>query len=552
MLMIPTQSPTGRLLELPDGPQLLAATLWGGCDSPDTVGQQATAWMKGVLRPVRDPSTALQAIAWAQGLPSLRKILGSEVWRALDEFLLSLPADVDTQTLHDHPLIHQLLAAELAWTLATRSAEVPCVPRLEKAGRAAIAFGLGQILDRQGMLPAKHLGLLRPILACWTRCRMLSAGLPGGGLGARSEQRYEKFVRNALRCTRPDGRPLLADSANDPWGRELFESALRSSATAIDRRLAALALPKLSPGVAVKSPKKASDLPPASICCEDGAVAIMRRNWNRDDERLAVLFAHKSCQLELISSGLVTASGEWGFEITQQGQQLVPVSRWDTNCWYTDEDVDFLELEIELSGSVTLQRQIVLAREDRFLLLADIVMSPQPGNLAYRGVLPLVPEINFIGGKENCEGFLVGGRRATPRGKAAAAARPLAQVLPLALPEWRAEKSNGTLQKVPEGLELRQTIAGQRLYAPLFLDLDRSRFRRRMTWRHLSVVESLKEVPLQTAVGFRVAIGNEQWIIYRSLAARANRTVLGHNLATELLIARFGKDGEVSPIVEIE
>ena len=31
-----------------------------------------------------------------------------------------------------------------------------------------------------------------------------------------------------------------------------------------------------------------------------------------------------------------------------------------------------------------------------------------------------------------------------------------------------------------------------------------------------------------------------------------NRTLLGHNLATESLIARFGKDGEVTSIVEIE
>ena len=33
---------------------------------------------------------------------------------------------------------------------------------------------------------------------------------------------------------------------------------------------------------------------------------------------------------------------------------------------------------------------------------------------------------------------------------------------------------------------------------------------------------------------------------------KANRTLLGHNLATESLIARFGKDGEVTSIVEIE
>ena len=36
------------------------------------------------------------------------------------------------------------------------------------------------------------------------------------------------------------------------------------------------------------------------------------------------------------------------------------------------------------------------------------------------------------------------------------------------------------------------------------------------------------------------------------LGGKGNRTLLGHNLATESLIARFGKDGEVTSIVEIE
>ena len=120
------------------------------------------------------------------------------------------------------------------------------------------------------------------------------------------------------------------------------------------------------------------------------------------------------------------------------------------------------------------------------------------------------------------------------------------------MPEWRAEQSLGDLKATAAGLELRQATAGQRLFAPLFFDLDRSRFRRRMTWRQITVAERLAAVPPETAVGFRVAIGKQQWIIYRSLAARDNRTLLGHNLATESLIARFGTDGEVTSIVEIE
>ena len=162
--------------------------------------------------------------------------------------------------------------------------------RLEKTGRAAISLGLSQILDRQGMLPAEHFRLLRPLLACWTRCRALAVDLPGGGLGPRPEQRYQRFLRNALRCTRPDGRPLLADDNGGAWGRELWEAVLQGGTDDIDRNLAALALPKMSPGVAGKAPKNTADLPPASICWEEGSIAVMRRNWNHTDERIAAVF----------------------------------------------------------------------------------------------------------------------------------------------------------------------------------------------------------------------------------------------------------------------
>ena len=60
---------------------------------------------------------------------------------------------------------------------------------------------------------------------------------------------------------------------------------------------------------------------------------------------------------------------------------------------------DYLELEIELAGGVILERRIVLAREDRFLLLADAVMSPQRGNLEYRGVLPLPSDVALFRGQ---------------------------------------------------------------------------------------------------------------------------------------------------------
>jgi hypothetical protein len=41
-------------------------------------------------------------------------------------------------------------------------------------------------------------------------------------------------------------------------------------------------------------------------------------------------------------------------------------------------------------------------------------------------------------------------------------------------------------------------------------------------------------------------------LIYRALASKGNRTLLGHNLLSETLVARFSNTGEVDPLVEIE
>ena len=46
--------------------------------------------------------------------------------------------------------------------------------------------------------------------------------------------------------------------------------------------------------------------------------------------------------------------------------------------------------------------------------------------------------------------------------------------------------------------------------------------------------------------------GLEQWIVYRSLDVRRNRTVLGCNIASEFMIGRIGRTGVVKSAIEID
>jgi hypothetical protein len=83
-------------------------------------------------------------------------------------------------------------------------------------------------------------------------------------------------------------------------------------------------------------------------------------------------------------------SGVWGLEIRLDGRPLAPPAAWDEICRYSDDHVDYLELEGQLGEGVRVQRHLVLAPEDRFLLVADAVVGDHARRLEYAGVLPVV------------------------------------------------------------------------------------------------------------------------------------------------------------------
>jgi hypothetical protein len=553
MHMIPPAKQSHRNIDPLDGPRALADDFWGDGTPRDLICQRAQDWLRTIELLPACVDFALEAIAWAQGLPLLVKILDPEDSKALRELLCRTAVEVSEDELLARPLVHQLLAGELALTLAARLPDDKSRRRLEKSGRAAVALGLGQILDSQGVPAVEHFHIMAALLACWTRCGTLAKESAGGTWGPRTQQRFDRFLRNILRIARPDGQPPLTTCDLSPSCGKLLEAAMRLSADSTNRQIAAIALPPASRKTSARV-RKNTLLPPASLHCEVSALAVLRRGWNRDDERLVTRFHGQSCEIELVSSGRVAVSGTWPFAVSKQGQPLEIVSDWESICWHSDADVDYLELQMKLAEGVILQRHMVLARQDRILLLADAVFGTHLGGLEYCGILPLAAGVEIRSAAETREALLVQAESKEPRARSKSNATngSLAQVFPLALPEWRSDARVGQLTATVRGLELHQETEGRRLFAPLLIDLDRDRFRRRLTWRTLTVAESLLPVAADRAVGYRAAIGREQWLVYRSLGSVGNRTLLGHNLSTETLLARFGSDGEVTPIIEIE
>jgi len=455
------------------------------------------------------------------------------------DHLLHVVADADAAGANDESsvdelLAHQLMAGELALTLAYLFPEIAICRKLLPQARRVLSAGLADLLDGRGLPHARLFDRLPVLLACWTRCRALGSRLKRGCWRRNAEKAYRQLLRNALRLARRDGSHVFADPATGPRGVELLAAAVALVGRQADRTLAALL-----PGGPKKSRRLSQGLPKATIHSEWAATAVLRPDWSPSAPRLTVLYPGRSCRVELSCGKEVLWSGQWALEIHVDGVPAVPTSSWEELCWVSDDDVDYLELEIEFSPGLRVERHLLLARHDRFLLLADAVLASRPAAIQYRGVLPLCPAVTWREACETREGGLVGRKRR-------------ATMLPLALPEWLADRNGGELRSTARGIELRQAAAAQSLFAPLFLDLDRKRLRKPLTWRQLTVAESHEVQPADVAVGYRVAIGDAQWLIYRSLARPRSRSLLGYNPQSETLVARFNRHGEVDPLIEIE
>jgi len=209
--------------------------------------------------------------------------------------------------------------------------------------------------------------------------------------------------------------------------------------------------------------------------------------------------------------------------------------------WQTDADADYLELCIELADGLRIERQLLFAREDHILYLADNLTTGSDTSraLGHSIHLPLAPDMAWLPEAETRDGLL-------------ADSQPRAAVIPPALWEWRSDPRGGNLVCQENRLVLSQATTGRALCCPLFFDLRPRRIEKERTWRQLTVAESLKVVPRDLAVGFRVQSGRDQWLMYRSLGRYGNRTLLGQNISSEFYAGRFLKTGEVDEWVEIE
>jgi hypothetical protein len=270
--------------------------------------------------------------------------------------------------------------------------------------------------------------------------------------------------------------------------------------------------------------------------------ALLRREKKGPPDELFIDFSGPAVHVELLAAGRLLASGPWTWEATTDGAPLAAAGKWSEVCWHREDSCDYLEIELPLAGGWKLERQMLLARPDRFLFVADALLGPgsEAVEICYQQALPLAGNVNCQPARETREAAFT------------ADGRPRALAFPVALGEWRAEFAGGELESADQRLTLRAAACGRRIFSPLWIDLDPRRLARPRTWRRLSVGENLAIVPRDVAAGYRIQAGHEQWLIYRSLTEFGNRSVLGHNTAYSFVCGRLKKDGNLDEILAIE
>ncbi len=511
--------------------------------SEQTIEQVLAGWLEGSHNLPQTIDFALECLVVAHALPRIAGAVLPEFWWALADALWQIANSAsdwrsDAELPPEQGLAQQMLAGELPLTLAYFFPEIRPVSKLRAAAHEALTEGWTELTNGNGLVQGKYLGHQRPLFACWTRCRILGKQFKKGCWSRKTDEQFQWMMTHSLGMSSPEGTPLLGQPHGEAWTPDFLRVALKAGGDKADASAArSIFGKKRTAGIKAK---KEGAVPENSDNCEWAGVAYLRTDWSRKAPVLAIDYSSPDLRMECWVGPQRLLAGTWTWETTLDGKRLEPVGSWDESCWFSDEDVDYLELSMDLTGGARLERQILLARDEMFLLLADYVIDTKGGQLCHRYRLPLEGEVTFEPEQETREGLLVAGKT-------------VARVLPLALPEWRSDPRVGQLTASNNRLQLEQQREGENIACPLLIDLKKSRAEKACTWRQLTVAQSLEIQSNDIAVGYRAQCGKDQWLVYRSLAEPANRTLLGQNLSNECLVARFlAPEGEIDQLLEIE
>lgn len=385
---------------------------------------------------------------------------------------------------------------------------------------------------------------LRASLACVLRCRILANSLGLRKWYPPQQKALANLLKHAARWSRPNGTQLLAAGHKSPKAKCVWDALTKQT-----RRPKSMRWAMSLSGIGEESRSKvlpkarAASLPELTFYSENASGVCMRSDWRHKGGHVAVDFSDTEICIEALGAkGQSIIAGDWRAQVELNGQAQLQLDEWGELCWFSDDDVDYLELEARFGKHARIQRQAALFREERLLLLADTLLCDKKGDWCVRSHIPLDVDAQFSPAKKSHEGFIT-----LPDGNKCL-------TLPLFLPEWRRQPAAGSLTTQEQNIVAQHSCSdSQRLYMPTLISLCGSHATKPFTWRQLTIGEELRIVGGDEACAYRAQIDRDQWLIYRTLAPAARRTVLGMHTLADFYAGRFDPDdGAVDAIVEVD
>ena len=249
---------------------------------------------------------------------------------------------------------------------------------------------------------------LRAALASVLRCRVLANALGLRRWYPSQQKALAALLVHASRWTRPDGTQLLGAGSLAPRSKAMWE-ALAGLSRSNQSLKASMALSGIGEGSRAEFKRKirASSLPALTHYSKTANCAVMQSDWREKSCRIAADFSDTEICLEVLGpKGDQVFAGDWSLNVQLDGHAQMRLDDWQEVCWFSDDDVDYLELETQFGQYARIQRQIVLMRESRLLLLADSLLSDVNDLWTLESKLPLAPGCSFKPEKQTTEGFV--------------------------------------------------------------------------------------------------------------------------------------------------
>jgi hypothetical protein len=491
------------------------------------------------------------AVLWAAALPALASRMEAHRWWRLVAVLRSLSESV-VQRSSAYSVDHLMLAGELGLTLAWR---VPCVDACASLSVAS-AESVRSWCDRDQEAVSVALSepeSVRLVLASLMRCELLMQKVAKRKFRKSDVKIKILLARWAAVLTNPIGTAFSAAAADvmdvDLEERGMIDALRRAHPDSLEACFEAACGGRPTGGRLAWE----VGLPETWHHDRDARLAIGFAQWDVRQGRFHLDYGAENPRFELFAGRRKVFAGEIQVRLEVDGAEQRPSGEWTEICQYSDDDVHYLEIEQNWGERFLLQRQVMLVRDDRSLLIADSVIPEIPEEqLESRGKdgaepvidywcnFPLASSMNWVPEPETREGYLADNRK-----------RVL--LVPLAASEWSMGPTESTLG-VTADRHLQLTARGRSaLYAPLWFDFQKRRFTRPRTWRQLTVGDQLRLVNRHEATAYRFQAGSEQWMVYRSLGERRCRTALGKHLIAEFYASRFHPgDGTHEELVTVE